>query len=243
MDLCEHQEKHFLVVVDYYSRFIKILHLPSTTSRSVILKMQSVFARFGIPKEVVSDNGPQFSSKDFKDFSESYGFSHTTTSPRFPQANGEAERAVQTAKPETDPVQVQESDKAAKNAYRYHYDKRHSARPLPELKPGDKVKVKLDIQKDWNYPGVVEKNCTTPRSYLVATPKGVLRRNRCHLMKVPDNDEQAEPAPDIENPLPETEPAAKSYSPNFTTPESSTPSRITTRSGREVKVPLRFKDS
>ncbi|XP_041374692.1 uncharacterized protein K02A2.6-like [Gigantopelta aegis] len=291
MDLCEHQEKHFLVV-DYYSRFIKILHLPSTTSRSVILKLQSVFARFGIPKQVVSDNGPQFSSKDFKDFSESYGFSHTTSSPRFPQANGEAERAVQTAKRilkqsdptlallnyrstpieatgyspahllmgrqlrtklpslqqklypgKADPVQVQESDIAAKNAYRYHHDKRHSARPLPELKPGDKVKVKLDIQKDWNYPGVVEKNCTTPRSYLVATPKGVLRRNRYHLMKVPDNDEQAEPAPDIENPLSETEPAAKTFSPNVTTPESSTPSRITTRSGREVKVPLRFKDS
>ncbi|XP_041361067.1 uncharacterized protein K02A2.6-like [Gigantopelta aegis] len=71
MDLCEHQEKHFLVVVDYYY-FIEILQLPSTTSRSVILKLQSVFARFRIPKEVVSDNGPQFSSKDFKDFSESF---------------------------------------------------------------------------------------------------------------------------------------------------------------------------
>ncbi|KAL5503515.1 hypothetical protein EMCRGX_G010476 [Ephydatia muelleri] len=54
--------------------------------------------KHGIPNEVVSDNGPQFSSNVFHSFAGENGFVHTTSSPRYPQGNGEVEWAVRTIK-------------------------------------------------------------------------------------------------------------------------------------------------
>ena len=77
---------------------MELSKLYATTSQDVINHMKSIFARHGIPNEVVSDNGPQFSSNVFHSFAGEYGFVHTTSSPRYPQGNGEAERAVRTIK-------------------------------------------------------------------------------------------------------------------------------------------------
>ena len=60
--------------------------------------MKNSFARHGIPETVISDNGRQFTSADFKNFANSWNFQHVTSSPHFPQSNGAAERAVKTAK-------------------------------------------------------------------------------------------------------------------------------------------------
>lgn len=87
-----------MLVVNYYSRFPEVISLTLTTSTSVIAAVKSTFARFGIPDVLVSDNGPQFSSRQFAEFAQSYGFQHVTSSPRYPQANGEAERMVRTIK-------------------------------------------------------------------------------------------------------------------------------------------------
>ena len=88
----------YLLLVDYYSRYIETAKLANESSTEVISHTKSIFARHGIPQEVVSDNGPQYSSIQYKKFSTEYGFLHTTSSPRFPQSNGEAERAVKTVK-------------------------------------------------------------------------------------------------------------------------------------------------
>ena len=70
----------------------------STTSAACLAKMKDVFARFGLPDEIVSDNGPQSVSSEFKSFTKEPAITHTTSSPFLPNSNGEAERAVRLAK-------------------------------------------------------------------------------------------------------------------------------------------------
>ena len=70
----------------------------STKTRPVIKKLKAHIARYGIPDEIVSDNGPQYVSTEFQRFSSDYGFKHTRTSPHHHQANGKVEAAVKEAK-------------------------------------------------------------------------------------------------------------------------------------------------
>ena len=72
--------------------------LEKTTSGSIVNNCKSVFSRNGILEFVISDNGLQFTSKEFLDFSNRFGFVHLTSSSHYPQGNEEAEQAVQTIK-------------------------------------------------------------------------------------------------------------------------------------------------
>ena len=97
-DLFEWQGENYLLIVDYFSRWIEISHLNKLTSQAVINSCKSIFARLGIPEVLQTDNGTQYSSREFARFAEYYGFTHLTSSPLHPSGNGEAERAVQTIK-------------------------------------------------------------------------------------------------------------------------------------------------
>ena len=97
-DLFVFNGNNYLILVDYYSSFIELSLLHTTTSQQIITHLKSQFARHGIPDRVITDNGPQFSSDVFRQFTKDYCFQHCTASPYYPQSNGMAERAVQTVK-------------------------------------------------------------------------------------------------------------------------------------------------
>lgn len=97
-DLLSWNSENYIVICDYLSRYFELERLPNITTAAVIHKMKAAFARHGIPNKVISDNGPCYSSQEFKRFAEQWGFQHTTSSPRYPQSNGLAEKTVQTAK-------------------------------------------------------------------------------------------------------------------------------------------------
>ena len=89
----------FLVVIDYFSRYVEVSPLLSSQkSLEVVRALKSMFARHGIPETVRSDNGPQYDSAVFAKFSKDWNFDHVTSSPNYAQSNGEVERAVQTVK-------------------------------------------------------------------------------------------------------------------------------------------------
>ncbi|CAM1332867.1 Uncharacterised protein r2_g4210 [Pycnogonum litorale] len=85
-----------LVVVDYYSRYYETIILRSTTSAKIISVLSRTFARFGIPYTLKTDNGPQFSSAEFKNYMKDHVIEHYFSTPLWPQANGEVERQNRT---------------------------------------------------------------------------------------------------------------------------------------------------
>ena len=97
-DLFDLHGHAYLITVDHYSKWPELAKLDNQSSVHTIQHLKSQFARYGIPDKFISDNGPQFSSDSFKKFAKDYGFTHVTSSPHFPQSNGQAERTVQTVK-------------------------------------------------------------------------------------------------------------------------------------------------
>lgn len=97
-DLFNFHSDTYILIVDSYSGFYDFALLNQTTSSEVIEKLKIWFATHGIPSVLESDNGPQFSSKEFAEFAKSWDLQHQTSSPCYPRANGLAERYVQTAK-------------------------------------------------------------------------------------------------------------------------------------------------
>ncbi|UYV66848.1 hypothetical protein LAZ67_4003074, partial [Cordylochernes scorpioides] len=228
MDLFKFENKWYLVVIDYYSRFPEMVQLDRLTASVVVRSCKSIFARHGIPETVVSDNGTQFgAAREFANFARQYGFTHVTSSPRFPQSNEMAEAGVKIAKlilkknqdpslglleyrstplengyspaellmgrklrttlpiaPENlnprlvDSQTLKRKEGRRRKDMKSRYDRRCGATDMEELSEGDTVWI-TDM-RTW---GIVKQKASTPRSYMVDTPVGTLRRNRFHLRK------------------------------------------------------------
>ena len=98
-DLFYSQSVYYLLVIDYFSRFVKVAALrKNKTATEVIRALKAIFERHGISEKVISDNRPPFDSADYTHFARKCGFEICPSSRKYSQSNGEVERAVQTVK-------------------------------------------------------------------------------------------------------------------------------------------------
>ena len=220
--------QNYLLVIDYYSRYIEIAKLTSTTSSDVISHLKSIMSRHGVCDTLVSDGAGQFTSELFEQFMRDFGIKHVLSSPHWPLGNSESERAVQTVKrlleKADDPyvalmeyrasrirngyspsellfnrqiktllptapgnlqpklvnaTKIAERENSVREQTKLNYDNRRRARPLQPLEEGDRVHVK-NLKTDGN----IVQSALFPRSYIVDTPRGTIRRNRRHLVKL-----------------------------------------------------------
>ena len=88
----------FLLIVDAHSKWPEIIEMKSTTASATIQELRRLFATYGLPEQLVSDNGPQFVSEEFRMFLKRNGVKHIKCAPYHPSSNGAAERLVQTFK-------------------------------------------------------------------------------------------------------------------------------------------------
>ena len=72
--------------------------MPSIMSERTIVVLHDLFAHYGLPDQLVSDNGTQFTSSEFQVFMKQNGIKHIRCAPYHPATNGAAERFVQTLK-------------------------------------------------------------------------------------------------------------------------------------------------
>ena len=92
------QSHYYLLIINYYLKFVAAENLQNLQSETVINKCKQVFTQFGTPKELIMDNGPKFSCQNFCSFSKPWDRIHKAISPHYHQSNDLAERSIQRAK-------------------------------------------------------------------------------------------------------------------------------------------------
>ena len=88
----------WLIVVDARTKWPEVIPMETITTTKTVQALRTVFAHWGLPEQIVSDNGPQFTSEEFKQFCGLNGIRHVLVVPYHPRSNGEAERFVKTFK-------------------------------------------------------------------------------------------------------------------------------------------------
>ncbi|XP_043219275.1 uncharacterized protein K02A2.6-like [Amphibalanus amphitrite] len=91
-------ERYGIVLVDMYSRWPEVALCQDATADSICQFLETVFAREGVPLELLSDNGPAFRSGRLAEFLGRMGVKQTFSSPYSPQTNGMVERLNRTVK-------------------------------------------------------------------------------------------------------------------------------------------------
>ncbi|UYV80048.1 K02A2.6-like [Cordylochernes scorpioides] len=97
-DIFQFEGNEYIVIIDSYSGFINFEPINTINSKYTIGFLKRNFSIHGIPKVLETDNGRNYASREFNEFSNKWKFNHKTSSPHYPKSNGLTERAVQIAK-------------------------------------------------------------------------------------------------------------------------------------------------
>ena len=143
------QGKMILVLIDAHSKWIEAVCTPSATSSAVIEELRTLFAQFGIPETIVTDNGSCFVSAEIEAFFENNGIKHITSAPYHPASNGLAERAVQIVKRGLKKItQGSMRSRLAKTLFTYRLTPQTTTGISPgELLLGRRPRSRLDLLK------------------------------------------------------------------------------------------------
>ncbi|CAH0715183.1 unnamed protein product, partial [Brenthis ino] len=97
-DFAEYARKKYFIMIDAHSKWVEVFIMSRTDAEATIAVLRTTFARFGHPSQLVTDNGPPFSSLDFKNYCLVNCIIHVSTAPYRPQGNGAAENAIKLIK-------------------------------------------------------------------------------------------------------------------------------------------------
>ena len=143
------QGKMILILIDAHSKWIEAICTPSATSSAVIEELRTLFAQFGIPETIVTDNGSCFDSAEIEAFFENNGIKHITSAPYHPASNGLAKRAVQIVKRGLKKItQGSMRSRLAKTLFTYRLTPQTTTGISPgELLLGRRPRSRLDLLK------------------------------------------------------------------------------------------------
>lgn len=145
--------RYLLILVDSFTKWIEVFVLTRITTEATIKCLRTTFARFGLPVLVVSDNGPQFTASEFKNFLQVNGIQHMTSPVAHPQSNGAAENAVKTVKLALEKILATEGDMMVEDAIVnflmvYRNTPHCTTQETPSQRMfGRKVNLRLDLVK------------------------------------------------------------------------------------------------
>ena len=94
-DFFDFDGRKYLLIIDYFSKYLYIEGMQKTTAERTINKMRHIFSIEGAPQTLITDNGPPFNSGEFQQFCQQWNLQHWTSSPNYPQSDGQAARAIQ----------------------------------------------------------------------------------------------------------------------------------------------------
>lgn len=86
------KQKHILVIIDAFTKFVRVYPATSTSTKEVCRTLEKYFEFYSRPVRLISDRGTCFTSNEFADFIEKHNIQHIKNAVASPQANGQVER-------------------------------------------------------------------------------------------------------------------------------------------------------